>query len=63
MRKISTIFAASAVMLMALSGCSLFDLSYDSRSSEYKDDSGAQSRIDAMERRIDRLERRLDDQR
>jgi hypothetical protein len=63
MRKISTIFAASMVMLMALSGCSLFDLSYDSRSSEYKEDTGAQSRMEAMERRIDRLERALDNRR
>ncbi len=56
-------FLSVVALAGLLGGCTLFGVSYDSETTEVRDSSGLESRVDALERRILALERKLGERR
>ena len=52
--------AGLAVLGGSLGACTLFGVETESTTTEYKNDSGLQSRVERLEKRVERLEGRLE---
>jgi len=59
--KISIVkFALALALAGAVSACTLFGVETESTKTEYRNDSGLQSRVERLERRVERLGERLE---
>ena len=48
------------VLASSISACTVLGVETESTTTEYKEDSGLESRVERMENRLERLERRLE---
>jgi uncharacterized protein YceH (UPF0502 family) len=61
MQTVVTRLACTVLLSGALGACTLFGIDTDSTTTEYRQDTGLEQRVDQMEQRLQHLERRMDD--
>jgi uncharacterized protein YceH (UPF0502 family) len=61
MRNATTRLACALALAGAMSACTILGVETESTTTEYKQETGIESRIDRLESQLQSLERRLDD--